>query len=167
MLLAIILLLQGTTPPVDPLAEAWKGRIQCHNPDVARKTCQSIGNYFKRPDGVIENTAVALLNAQPAIVMTSVAPVEIKDGAVCGKISSPEEGIFTIDGITPPVEVVSRLRAAVATATASIAEREICTSYVRDGEALKAVVRVAGAPRPEFDMRVLWVTPSDGFSVRP
>lgn len=161
------MLLQAATPPVDPIEQAWKGRVQCHNPDRPRKTCQSIGSYARAADGTIQNTAVVLLDAQPAIVMTSAAPVEIKDGAVCGKISPPDARAFTINGAPAPENVTATLREAVATATSSIAGREICTSYVHDGDALMSQVRVDGVRRPEFDMRVLWVDPAEGFVVRP
>jgi len=167
MLLATLMLLQAGTLPADPVEQAWRGRVQCHGPDRSRKTCRSIGSYARAADGTIQNTAVVLLNAQPVIVMTSVAPVEIKDSAICGKISSPDAGAFTVDGSPAPADVTAKLRDAVATATSSIADREICTSYVPDGDDLMAQVRVDGVRRPEFDMRVLWVDPSEGFVVRP
>lgn len=102
-----------------------------------------------------------------SVVMTSVAPVVIKDGAVCGKFSSPQSAAFMVSGAAAPANVTATLRKAVATATASIANREICTTYVADGDALMSQVRVDGVRRPEFDMRVLWVEPAEGFAVRP
>lgn len=165
MLIATFMLLQAAAAAVDPIAPAWQGSVQCHNPDRDQKTCQSIGSYTRAADGTIQNTAVVLLNPQPAIVMTSMAPVEIKAGAVCGKISSPDAGAFTVNGAPASADVTATLRAAVATTTSSIADREICTSYVPDADALMAQVRVDGVRRPDFDMRVLWVDPSEGFVV--
>ena len=165
MLFATLLLFQATTLSFDPLEQAWLGRVQCHNPDRSRKTCQSIGSYARAPGGTIQNTAVVLLNAEPVIVMTSTAPVENKAGAICGKISSPEAGAFTINGASAPPDLTATLRQAVATSTSSIADREICTSYIPDGDALISQVRVDGVRRPEFDMRVLWVEPAAGYVV--
>ena len=164
---ATLLLLQAATSPVDPIEPAWQGKVQCHNPDRLRKTCRSIGSYARAADGAIQNTAVVLLNAQPAIVMTSVSPGQIKGDAICGKIRSPESGTFTVNGVPAPKDVEATLRKAVATATSSIADREICTSYIRDGDALASQVRVDGVRRPELDMQVLWVDPAEGFAVRP
>lgn len=168
MLLALLMLVQAAAAPsMDPLAPAWNGRVQCHNPDLARKTCQSIGSYARAADGTIRNTAVVLLNAQPLIVMTSVEPVTIKDGAICGKISLSGKDAFTVDGAPAPEAVAATLREAVATAMAPLRDREICTSYVDDGDGLRAQVRVDAAPRPDLDIRVRWVHPSEGFGVRP
>jgi hypothetical protein len=97
--------------------------------------------------------------------MTSTAPVEIRQGSVCGKIGSLDEAAFTVNGAPAPEEVTATLRDAVATATSSIAEREICTSYLPEGDALMTQVRVDGVRHPELDMRVLWVEPSEGFLV--
>lgn len=167
MLIVTLLLLQAAASPVDPIEQAWQGRVQCHNPDRLRKTCQSIGSYARAADGTIQNTAVVLLNAKPEIIMTSMAPVEIRQGAVCGKISSPDEAVFTVNGAPASAEVTATLREAVATTTSSIADREICTSYVPEGDALMSQVLVDGVRRPDFDMRVLWVDPSAGFLVHP
>jgi hypothetical protein len=167
MLFVTLFLLQGVAPLADPVAPASQGRVQCHAPDRARKTCRSIGSYVRTADGTVNNTAVVLIQARPAVVMTSTAPVTIKDGAICGRLSSADAQTFAVDGRAASPDVAAALREAVAKAYSPLADREICTSYVPDGEGLKSRVYVDGARRPDFDMQVLWVDPAEGFSVSP
>ena len=163
------LFLQAAAPAVDPIAPAFRGEAQCYAPDPARKACRSIGEYAKRPDGRIANTATVLLSPNPVVVMRTVAPVEVKDGQVCGVIRSEDlaSATFTIDGQAADETTAKSLRDYVAPGFAPMFNHEVCTRYVTDGAMLKGLVSLDGRRRPDLDQPVRWVAPSEGFSVKP
>ena len=169
MLLAA-LLLQATAPgAADPIAPAFRGQLECHFPDVAKKSCRSLAGYARTTDGKIMNSATILLAPNPLVLMRSVAPVEVKGGAVCGVIlqADIDSATFTIAG-QPADETRTRtLRQAVAAAFASALNHEICTTYVADGDGLKVAGSIDGVRRPELDQPVRWVSPSEGYAVQP
>ena len=168
-MLWMALFLQAAAPAGDPIAPALRGEAQCYGPDVARKACRSIGEYAKRPDGRILNTATVLLSPDPVIVMRTVAPVEVKAGQVCGVIRSDDlaSATFTINGQAADEAAANSLRDAVAPGFAPMLNREVCTRYVPDGAMLKGLVSLDGQRRPDLDQPVRWVAPSDGFTVKP
>lgn len=167
--LALGLLTAGAPPPADPLAPVLKGQVQCYSPDVARKTCRSIGGYVPNPDGSYQNKATVLLSASPLIVMETVAPVTVKHGAVCGAVTPHdiETAHFTIEGQPANAAQAERLRAALTQAEAAIFDHEICTAEGVVGGAATAEVSVDGARTPTMDQRMVWVSPADGFKVAP
>ena len=44
---------------------------------------------------------------------------------------------------------------------------EGCTHYTPQGDGWLAEVSIDGQPRPEFNQTVVWVSPADGYTVRP
>ena len=168
-MLWIALFLQASSPAADPLAPAFRGQVQCYSPDVARKACRSIGEYAKGPDGRIVNTATVLLSPNPIIVMRSAAPVEVKDGQVCGVIRNEDltSASFTINGQAADAAAAKSLRDAIAPGFAPMLNREACTRFAPDGGMLKGLVSLDGERRPDLDQSVRWVAPGEGFSVKP
>lgn len=166
---ALASLLQAGAPAADPLEPAWRGQVQCYGPNVARRTCASIGSYAKDAKGVIQNKAVVLLSASPVVVMTSVSPVRVKGAAVCGEIelSDLKAATFVVDGAAAGPELAETVRRTIEPEYAGIAGREVCTIYTPDGDALKAEVSVAGKRHPEFDLPVRWVDANAGYEVKP
>ena len=154
-------------PP--PIAPAADGQLQCYAPDVARKTCQSLAAYRQGPDGVIYNPATVLISQTPPIVMRTVTPVTIKREQVCGYVR-PEDidaAQFTVNGVAATPDQTKALRQNVATAEKGLFGREICTAYVAAGEGWTAKASIDGAPQPAMDQKVIWVSPSAGFEVKP
>ena len=154
----------------DPLAPARLGKVQCYAPDVSRRTCRSIGAYAIDRRGVIQNTAIVLVAASPAIVLTTVAPVRVKAGAICGVIQAGdmERGTFTIDGEPASAADAATLRRQMAPGYAAILGHEICSADApdEDGGTL-AQVTVDGERRPAMDQRIRWVSPEEGYTVAP
>jgi hypothetical protein len=151
----------------DPVGPGLRGQVQCYKPDVQRRTCASIGAYARDSEGVIQNTAVVLVSPKPLIVMRTTAPVTVKDGAICGQIASLEDAAFTIEGQPATEPQVRALRDALAPGYAALLRREVCTTYRPEGEGLQAEVRIDGQLRPDLDMPVRWVTPAEGYEVKP
>ena len=158
-----------TAESADPLAPSLKGQLHCYGPNVERKTCVSIGAYAKDAQGVIQNTAVVLMASSPQIVMTTKAPVEVKAGAVCGyiRLRDLETASFVIDGTPADATDAEAVRKAVAPAYAPFLDKEFCTVYRASGSALVGEVTVDGVRRRELDQRVRWISPSDGYVVKP
>ena len=165
----IALLLQAIAPAGDTLAPAFKGQAQCYAPDVARKACASIGEYARDSAGRIQNTAIVLISPSPAIVMRTVAPVEVKGGAVCGVITAGdlERATFVVNGRSADDATAANIRRALAPGYAPILGHEICTAYEADGETMRGLVSMDGQRRPELDQVVRWVSPAEGFAVKP
>lgn len=165
----VTFLLAAVATGLGPLAPAEGGKLQCHTPNVARKTCMSIASYDRDADGTLQNTAVVLLRAEPLIVARSTAPVVVRGDAVCGRIT--ESGFaamqFTIDGLPADPPNAEAIRNAIRPGFSATLNREICTRYVSAGDQLKGEVSIDGKRRPQLDQPVRWVSPGDGFSVSP
>lgn len=153
----------------DPVGPGLQGQVQCYRPNPEQHSCVSIGAYARDANGVIQNTATVLLAPKPVIVMRSTAPVEVKAGAICGKIAAHDLEIatFTVDGRPADDATAAKVRQAIAPVYAPLLGREVCTTYVPDGETLWARASVDGVRRPDLDARVRWVSPSEGYEVKP
>jgi hypothetical protein len=166
--LALLLALATPAPlqAADPLAPAREGRLQCHSPDMARKTCASLAGYTFSADGTILNQAEVLLTPSPVIVMRQEDAVVVRDGAVCGRFGGFEDAVFTLDGQPAPQVVADTIRAQLAAAFARLGT-EGCTRYAPQGDGWRAEVSIDGVARPDLNQPVIWVSPADGYAVRP
>ncbi|MCS6624504.1 hypothetical protein N0B44_16415 [Roseibacterium beibuensis] len=150
----------------DPLAPARSGQLQCHEPKAAEKTCAALAGYTFGADGVIINHAEIMLNPAPLIVMRDDEPVVVRDGAVCGPMSGFEDAVFTVNGQPADPQMAEMVRGQVTAAFAALGT-EGCTRYTPQGDGWLAEVSIDGQPRPEFNQTVVWVSPADGYTVRP
>lgn len=166
MTLLLLLLALPVNSIDDPLAPARQGQLQCHSPDVARKTCAALAGYTFEADGRIHNQAEVLLSRSPAVVMHNETTVFIREGAVCGDMSDLAKASFTIGGQAPDENVTNLLRTQV-TAAFSQLGREGCTRYAPNGEGIFAKVTIDGEERPDLNQPVMWVSPDAGWSVAP
>jgi hypothetical protein len=156
----------GPLQPADPLGPAREGQLQCHSPDPARKTCSALAGYTFAADGAISNQAEVMLNPSPLIVMRDQSPVVVRDGAVCGPMTGLEDAVFTIEGQPADPQTAEMIRGQVSTAFAQLGT-EACTRYAPQGEGWLAEAVIDGHPRPDLNQPVIWVSPTDGYSVRP
>lgn len=150
----------------DPLAPARDGRLQCHEPDTARKTCAALAGYSFAADGTITNHAEIMLNPSPLIVMRDEQPVVVRDGEVCGPFGDFADAVFTLDGQPADPSLATMIRGQVAAAFAALGT-EGCTRYLPQGDGWLAEVIIDGHPRPDLNQPVIWVSPSDGYTVAP
>ena len=84
----------------DPLAPARAGQVQCYEPDVEQKTCESIGTHRFEHDGRIVSKAEIVINDDMRILLVAQNEVYIRDGAECssGPLSPDEILSIEIDG---------------------------------------------------------------------
>ncbi|MBA3048872.1 MAG: hypothetical protein KKG54_09850 [Alphaproteobacteria bacterium] len=165
---ALLLALAVPAPlqDADPLVPARDGQLQCHSPDTARKTCTALAGYTFAADGTIANQAEVMLSSAPVIIMRDVAPVVVRDGAVCGPMTGFEDAVFTVDGQPAGPATAQMIRVQVTAAFAQLGT-EGCTTYSPQGEGWLAEAVIDGQPRPDLNQLLIWVSPSEGYSVRP
>lgn len=151
----------------EPIKPAEAGKLQCHAPDRAAKTCQSLASYRALGDGVFENTAQVGLTTGPVMVMDIVSRVTVKDGQVCGRIqqSDLDSASFTVNGVALNAAMTAEYRKRVAALYAGIMGHELCTAYEVDGEELITHPSINGVAAPEMSRRVIWVSPEDSYRV--
>ena len=160
---------QSATAPPSPLAPAARGEQQCYSPDNYRKTCQSMAAYRARADGGFDNTAVVLVSPSPAIVMSAVSFVRMKQGQACSvlRTSDVDQARFTIDGRAASRQETAALRRQLEASMLDRVNHEICTAYAPNGDALTAQASIDGVRQPGLDQSVIWVAPSEGYAVAP
>lgn len=165
ILLSIMLLQTAAAAGGDPLAPAWSDQVQCYAPDAARRECASIGAYRRGADGVVLNEAVVLISPSPRIVMTSVAPVQVKDGAICGTLRPGDvaASTFTVAGAPATPEQAAALQTQMTAAMQPLFGKEVCTSMTANGG---GQARVDGVHVPAMDQPVIWVPKSAGWKIR-
>lgn len=170
MLLLVLLAAADALPAAypDPLGPAATGQAQCYVPDSTRKTCSSMAYYKARGDGTFDNTAVVLLSSSPVVVMQTITPATVADGAICGKIEADQiaAAALTVNGQSLSSADAAPMLAKISAAMKSIYGRQICTRYIPDGGQLIAKTTMDGAPQSD-GQKVIWVSPNDGYHVAP
>ncbi|WP_426033152.1 hypothetical protein [Caulobacter sp. DWP3-1-3b2] len=151
----------------DPLALARKGMQQCYAPNLSAKTCQSLAGYVFEADGTIINTAEVLIASSPVVTLKTAEPVIVKSGAVCGQLSDFHDAEVFVGGKTADPAVSAKVREQLLAAMAPILGKEICTYYLQGNGAMSASATLDGQPAPAMTTTVLWIAPTDGYSVRP
>lgn len=160
--------LQAAAPAAaDPLAPARIGDLQCYRPDTVRKTCRALAGYAFAADGKILNRAEVLLQDAPPVTMTTVTPVAVKDGAVCGPIAGIDKAQIAFHGRRIPEADAVPIRAQIQESMASVLGQEVCTTYRRSGDWWIAEVKLNGVARPDMGDTVMWVPASAGYTVQP
>lgn len=170
-MLSLVLLLAGLQAApggADPLAPARAGKLQCYSPSAATKSCRSLASYAFAADGSIANRAEVLLAPQVGLVMTTVSPVTVKNGAVCGMLGDLSDAEFVMNGQPAAPQVADSIRERLGPVRAPMMGKEICTVYRPDGDGFITEATIGGQPTPPgAAQKVIWVAPSDGYGVRP
>jgi len=172
MPLASILILasavnQSPQTSADHLADAKNGLVQCYRPDVPNKTCQSIAAYTLTGPDTFDNKAV--IPVSKSATLETHTPVVIRGNAVCGFIRAGDTmaGLLRVNGREVDATTAKPVLERIAQAMAPFAGKEICTRYESSAVGLTAKVSIDGSYRPDQDQTVLWVNPSDGYTVTP
>ncbi len=153
----------------DVLGPARQGQLQCFEPNVTTKTCQSLGGYTFAANGVIDNMAWVLIMPEPVVIMRVSSPVVVRNNAICGPLSAADiaRATFTIDG-APASEADTRdLRTGLTEQLAPMLNQESCLTMTADGDGFRADTTVGGTPQPQQTQRVIWIGPNDGYRVAP
>jgi hypothetical protein len=153
----------------DPLAPARHGMMQCYQPNIRAKTCQSLASYLSQGGRNYGNTALVMLSPKDDMTLETTTPVTVIEGAVCGAIRAEDiaRGTLRLAGQKLAPEQATPLLDRISESMSSIIGKQICTTYEPSGEALIAKGRVDGLYRADMDQSVKWVSPSDGYTVAP
>ncbi len=149
---------------LDVLAPGRQGQIQCYQPNPFKKTCKGMVAYSFDGDRIIGRAQFLMDETGPAVVVAT-SPVEVKDGAVCGRLDNLPNARFTIAGqpATPSQDAGYRLVLAVAPRSG-----EVCIRWSGAGNGgYWATGTLDGRERKDFEQWVMWVEPSEGFVVAP
>lgn len=159
----------GASLAGSPIARAEKGDVQCYQPDTTKKTCQSIADYKRLPDGTIQNVATVLVGLKPVVVMQTATTVTIRNGQVCGPIKQADidGATFTVNGAPATAKQAELLRKQMTDSMATLLNADICTAYLQSGNSFTARETVDGASQPNLDQHVIWVAQADGYKVAP
>jgi hypothetical protein len=167
LLLAAALQAAAPAASADPLAPARIGDLQCYGADPVRKTCRAMGGYSFAADGKILNKTEVVLQDAPLVTMTTVSPVTMRNGAVCGPLSGVDKAQIAVRGRRLPEADAAPIRARLLESMASILGQEVCTIYRRSGDWWIAEVTQDGVARPDMGDTLLWVPASAGYTVQP
>jgi len=148
----------------DPLAEARAGKLQCYQPNLERRTCKGIAAFSFEPDGRVLNASQVLLDAPGPVVMHVTSPVEVRGDGVCGPIGKLEQAEFTVEGRPASARERSLIRLLMSAVPRT---GEVCTRWVRDNDAFVAHGTLDGEEQPEFEQKMIWIGPDEGFVVAP
>jgi hypothetical protein len=172
-MILITLVALGTMALADPgpLAPARDGLVQCYEPNVEQKTCQSIASYRFETNGRILNKAETVLGDNPRIVLIAEAEVYVRDGAECSSESVSPDHILSVevDGLALSGDDLAGISQVIATAiNEEVGEGEFCSTYHHkpDGS-MTALVTVSEQPRADLSAVVRWVRREDGWRLEP
>jgi hypothetical protein len=143
------------------------GDLQCYGADPVRKTCRAMAGYAFGADGQILNKAEVVLQDSPLVTMTTVSPVTVKDGAVCGPLSGVDKAQIAVRGRRLAEGEAAPIRAQLQESMASTLGKPVCTTYRRSGDWWIAEVTMDGVARPDMQDTLLWVPASAGYTVQP
>lgn len=160
--------LQVAAPALaDPLAPARIGDLQCYGADTVRRTCRAMGGYSFAADGKILNKAEVVLQDSPLVTMTTVSPVTMRDGAVCGPLSGVDKAQIAVRGRRLPEAEAAPIRLQLQQSMAAMLGKQVCTTYRRSGDWWIAEVTMDGVAQQAMNDTLLWVPASAGYTVQP
>jgi hypothetical protein len=149
---------------VDILRPARQGQVQCFQPNIDARTCKIMAAYSFEDDGRILSTTQALMDETGPAVLVVTSPVVVRNRSVCGNLENLPKASFVVAGqpATPGQESGYRLMLSVAPR-----KGEVCARWVGDGNGYVAYGSLDGKPKKDFDQRMIWVEPGEGYRVAP
>jgi hypothetical protein len=150
---------------------AKSGKLECYQPDTARKTCLGLGGFTFHKDGSITSSGDILINKDPPLIMhVPPSAVTYRNGAFCGldRKDDIENATFLLSG--KPVNAASdrRIKDDMLAQNANRFGKTICTSYSATGtDRFVMHESIDGVPQPKSDAAMIWVEPDGGYSVAP
>jgi len=168
---ALILAAAQTVPAVtDPIGPARSGQLQCFTPDTSRKMCSALAAYTSGPAGAVQVRAdILMAPASLLIVMRSSTSVEVRAGAVCGRVRARdiEASSFAIAGRPVPQQLVQLTSPQILSVMSSHINQEICATFLSNGSSFGTQVTIDGVAHPEISETFIWVRPNEGYAVGP
>lgn len=178
-MLAALLLLSGTTfdidpaykPVKDPLADARGGKIQCHEPDTAARTCRIMTWLSEGGSGVVQVRQLTALSDSPGIAAELRMAVTREGAGLCGVVNDAYMAGFRIVGARAPHAPLNDKRYAIRYRDAMVAtlwNRKSCAyAYARPGDPLQLEVgTVDGEFAGEMMSNYIWIDANAGYRLK-
>ena len=166
----ILVATQAVSAVPDPLGPARSGQLQCVAPDTSRKTCGALAGYTWSPAGAIQARGEILMApADLLIVMRTSTSVEVRSGAVCGRVLARdiEASTFTVAGRPVPQQMVQLASPQILSMLRSHTNKEVCATFVPNGSGFRTELTIDGVDQPQVSDTFIWVRPNDGYRVGP
>lgn len=178
-LIAALLLVSGTTfdidpaykPVRDPLADARAGKIQCHEPDTAARTCRIMTWLSDEGDGRVKVRQLTALSDSPALAAELRMAVTREGAGLCGVVNDAYMAGFRIVSSRAPYAPANDKRYAILyreTLVATLWNRKSCAyAYARPDDPLQLEVgTVDGEFAGEMMSNYIWISPGAGYRLK-
>jgi hypothetical protein len=152
--------------PVDPLAPAREGKIQCTVPNVEKKTCAAITTYTPTASGYLNETEM-LVSPAPLITARISAPLTIEGDAACGITKAEDFAAAQVmqDGKTWSAEQAKPILDQMMAVLAPYFGKKSCARIKTVNGALVQESDMDGVAQPQFTVPMLWISPADGYRI--
>lgn len=171
MIIAVLLSLAAPLiqADVDILARSESGKVLCSNPDAATKSCSSITSFNISADGSVSETTEVLLTKDQTLTLTMTIATQVTAGCICGTMTLDDlrRGQVRMGGQAIPVDRNTLVLERLEQSMAPLAGKRTCdairlesTGLVKYGQVEGIDIKLPGKP-------VMWVSPSDGYKVKP
>lgn len=151
------------------LAQSAHGRIECHDPNLQTHTCRSMETYRPLGGDRFENDSTVLVAPNPPIALRVLQTVELKDGAVCGRLTAESitQGTLWVAGAPVPSAKAAPILAKLVQAMTPMIGKTACSHYEKTGEDWVVKGEIEGVATPAPPVKAIFVRPEDGYSVAP
>lgn len=171
MISAVLVILAGANvqPIVDILAQSKSGKLLCSNPDAATKSCSSISSFKVSADGSVIETTEVLLTPEPTITLTMSIKTEVAGGSNCGVMTLDDlrRGQVRTNGEALSPDRNARVLERLETSMGSLAGKKVCDALRLENDSLVKYGQVEGVDIKLPGKPVMWVSPTDGYTVAP
>ncbi|WP_428632360.1 hypothetical protein [Sphingopyxis sp.] len=177
--IAVMLLVAalGDLPPApddaaiaDPAPLLGGAVIECSDADLSRKTCSALATFTPDASGELVNINRTLIDAAaPDLVLTTRFAIHRRGQMLCFRVddASLASPRFEARGRLVDSDATRKRQAQFQTMLRPYLGQQICETYVRDGGAIRVEAWVGENRMRDLDRNVVWVTPGDGYILRP
>ena len=158
-------------PLADPLAAARVGKIQCHDPDPAARTCRVMTWLDARPDGAVAVRQLTALPSSLAYAAEAKFRVTREGAALCGTVDDAYMAGFRIVASRAPYAPVNDKRLMLLYRQGLVEtlwHRKICSrGFARDDDPVEQEIgTVDGEFAGELMSRYMWIDPGAGWRLK-
>lgn len=178
-LLAMLLLVSGTNFDIDPaykpvrdqLAEARAGKVQCHDPDPAARTCRIMTWLSEGAGGRVQVRQLTALSDSPSIAAELRMTATREGDALCGVVNDAYMAGFRIVSGRAPYPAAGNGRYAILyrnELVATLWNRKTCAyAYARPDDPLHLEVgTVDGEFAGEMMSNYIWIGANAGYRLK-
>lgn len=158
-------------PVKDPLAPARAGKIQCHEPDLAAKTCRIMTWFSEGEGGGVQARQLTALSDSPALAAELRIGLTREGSAFCGVVNETYMAGFRIVSSRAPYPAADNRRYAILYREAMIGalwNRKACSYlFARPDEDMQLEVgTVDGEFAGELMSSYVWIDANAGWRLK-